>query len=515
MSDRLPEAIANHGNSSQTNELNYSGIDAPLKQLITSSFATLEEVANPSQHGHLSAPAVRKIVQDIEQLNQQQPLPTLELGNAYLALGNLYRVAIARGESNATYLKIVIAAYEQVIKFRHEQGYDSQGYELANDLGNFYWMLSRLEVNVSEQISCLEQAIAAYEKSLTKINPEQQPESWAIVQNNLGSIYNELARHREPLPALQSSIKAYQEVLRYRPNFQAIQQSNAPESEKNAQIQALAATQNNLATAYWNLAQHQDSLKNLKQAIYAYIQALIALESQIHTNESPQGLLNYGMIQNNLGTAYWNLAQHENAEDNLQLAIGAYQIALMYRTPNAAPVACAATQNNLGTTYSNLAKYSEPHSQERHNYLRQAIAAYSTALEIAENLQKIDLNKPKNMVVAVKPSLMTFDVLTTHNNLGDAYYQLASESDSEIDSESTSSSVKTALSHALEHHLKAWKGWQEKAQTDLAKNALTHIVQTIRAFYNFFGVQGQNIALSQIPGEILPEVMPRLSAFKH
>ena len=119
------------------------------------------------------------------------------------------------------------------------------------------------------------------------------------------------------------------------------------------------------------------------------------------------------------------------------------------------------------------------------------------------------------MVVAVKPSLMTFDVLTTHNNLGDAYYQLASESDSEIDSESTSSSVKTALSHALEHHLKAWKGWQEKAQTDLAKNALTHIVQTIRAFYNFFGVQGQNIALSQIPGEILPEVMPRLSAFKH
>lgn len=512
VSDRASKAIANSSNYPQTNGLNYSGIDATLQQLITSTFATLEKAANSSQHKHLSVASVRQIVADIEQLSQHQPLPTLELANAYLALGNLYRVAIARGESNATYLKIVIAAYEATIKFRSylENEGNNLGYELINDIGNFYWMLSRFDANVTEQIAHIEQAIAAYEKSLTKINRDRQREAWAIVQNNLGSMYNELARQREPLKFLQSSIKAYEEVLKYRPNFQEIQQSNGTEAEKNAQIQAFAATQNNLATAYWNLAQHQDPLKNIKQAIYAYIQALIALESQINTNESPQWFLNYGMIQNNLGTAYWNLAQHENAEDNLQLAIGAYQIALMYRTPNAAPVACAATQNNLGTAYNNLAKHSPHHSQDKHNYLKQAIAAYSTALEIAENLQKLDGNKTKNVVMSVKPSLMTFDVLTTHNNLGDAYYQLAIE----IDSESESSSAKTNLSHALENHLKAWKGWQEKGQTDLAKNALTHIVQTIKAFYNLFGVEGQNIALSQIPGEILPEVMPRLSAFK-
>ncbi len=515
VSDRPSEALANSSNSTPTNGLNYSGIDATLQQLITSTFATLEKAANSSQHKHLSVASVRQIVADIEQLSQHQPLPTLELGNAYLALGNLYRVALAQGESNATYLKIVIAAYEETIKFRsclenegNNLGY--LGYELINDLGNFYWMLSRFDANVTEQTAHIEQAIAAYEKSLTKINRQQQREAWAIVQNNLGSMYNELARQREPLKFLQSSIKAYEEVLKYRPNFQEIQQSNGTEAEKIAQIQSFAATQNNLATAYWNLAQHQDPLKNIKQAIYAYIQALIALESQIHTNESPQWFLNYGMIQNNLGTAYWNLAQHENAEDNLQLAIGAYQIALMYRTPNAAPVACAATQNNLGTAYSNLAKHSPRHSQDKQNYLKQAIAAYSTALEIAENLPKIDGNKTQNVVMAVKPSLMTFDVLTTHNNLGDAYYQLAIE----IDSESESSAAKTNLSHALENHLKAWKGWQEKGQTDLAKNALTHIVQTIKAFYNLFGVEGQNIALSQIPGEILPEVIPRLSAFK-
>ncbi len=505
VSDRASDTSANHGNSPQTNGLSYSGIDATLQQLITSTFPTLEKAANPSHNKHLSFASVRQIVADIEQLSQHQPLPALELANAYLALGNLYRVALTRGESNATYLKIVIAAYEQTIKFRSEPGY-----ELINDIGNFYWMLSRFDANVDEQISHVEQAIAAYKKSLTKINREQQREAWAIVQNNLGSMYNELARQREPLKFLQASIKAYEEVLRCRPNFQEIQQSNDIEAEKIAQIQAFATTQNNLATAYWNLAQYQDPLKNIKKAISAYVQALIALESQINTNASPQWFLNYGMIQNNLGTAYWNLAQYENAKDNLQLAIGAYQIALMYRTPNAAPVACAATQNNLGTAYNNLAKHSPHHSQGKHNYLKQAIAAYSTALEIAEKLPKIVNHQGKNLGIAVNSSVVTFDVLTTHNNLGDAYYQLAIENDSD----SESALVKTNLIHALEHHLKAWKGWQQKDQNDLAKNALTHIVQTIKAFYNLFGVEGQNIALSQIPGEILPEVMPRLSAFK-
>lgn len=513
----VSEVSPQPGNSAPINGLNYSCIDATLQKLILPTIANLnailKEVNAAGQSGNSSAAFVEQILQDIEKLSQQQPLPSLELSNAYLALGDIYRMAVARGESNATYLKIVIAAYEQVVKFREQLGENNNlGYDLINDLGNFYWMLSRLETDVSKQIDDLEKAIAAYEKFLSKINPEQQPEAWAVVQSNLGSVYNELSRHREPLKFLQSSIKAYEEVLRYRPDFQKIQQSNGTEAEKNAQIQALAATQNNLATAYWNLAQHQDHVKNLKRAISAYIQALIALESQIHTNESAQGLLNYGMIQNNLGTAYWNLAQHENAEENLELAIGAYQIALMYRTPSAAPVACAATQNNLGTAYNNLAKLALPDAPERETYLKQAIAAYNTALEIADNLQKINQNQNQTAKIKLNYSLMTFDVLTTHNNLGDAYYQLAIAGQK---NNSEPEKIKNNLKQALEHHLKAWQGWQEKAQVELTKNALNHIVQTIRAFYNLFGVEGQNMALSQIPGEILPEVMPRLSTFKH
>jgi hypothetical protein len=61
------------------------------------------------------------------------------------------------------------------------------------------------------------------------------------------------------------------------------------------------------------------------------------------------------MIQNNLGTAYWNLAQYEQPETWLDRATVAYQDALKYRTPEVAPAASAATQNNLGTAYWHLA----------------------------------------------------------------------------------------------------------------------------------------------------------------
>ena len=69
-----------------------------------------------------------------------------------------------------------------------------------------------------------------------------------MVQNNLGSVYNELSAHCDPVQYLQLSIQAYQEVLRYRPNLQTIQASSGNQSEKNAKIQGLATTQNNLAT---------------------------------------------------------------------------------------------------------------------------------------------------------------------------------------------------------------------------------------------------------------------------
>uniref|UniRef100_A0ACD5H0X0 Uncharacterized protein n=1 Tax=Desertifilum tharense IPPAS B-1220 TaxID=1781255 RepID=A0ACD5H0X0_9CYAN len=69
------------------------------------------------------------------------------------------------------------------------------------------------------------------------------------------------------------------------------------------------------------------------------------------------------MIQNNLGTAFWNLTQYERSPDYLQMAIWSYREALQYRTFSVSATAYAATQNNLGTV---LLAFSQPQS---HPYL--------------------------------------------------------------------------------------------------------------------------------------------------
>ncbi|MCS6815192.1 MAG: tetratricopeptide repeat protein, partial [Cyanobacteria bacterium] len=274
--------------------------------------------------------------------------------------------------------------------------------------------------------------------------------------------------YRDPVENLQQAVLAYQEALRYR--------------TEDADAKKRAATQNNLGTAYWHLAQHQQPVIYLRQAIAAYSEAL-----QFYSPDEDS--LTYAMVQNNLGTAYWNLSQHEQPVELLQQAIAAYDIALRYRTADATPVAHAATQNNLGTAYWHLANHQKHQPAIYHQLLQQAIAAYLITLNTA--------NK-------VPPEQLSFDLFATHNNLGLAYYQLAIDKQSPLTAE-------TRLNHldfSLHHHLQAYNGWQ--SHPDYAQAALAYVIQTLRAFHSEFGLQGQSRGLSKLPAHLLPQVLPRL-----
>jgi hypothetical protein len=90
--------------------------------------------------------------------------------------------------------------------------------------------------------------------------------------------------------------------------------------------------------------------------------------------------LRSGLIQSNLGSAYLNLAQQEQSIDLLRLAVGAYQIAVIYRRADLAPEAHAASQNNLGTAWLQLACHPYCDLQGQRDALDQSIAAYAIAL---------------------------------------------------------------------------------------------------------------------------------------
>ncbi|GAB4241984.1 MAG: hypothetical protein Kow00121_67990 [Elainellaceae cyanobacterium] len=405
----------------------------------------------------------------IQELHRQQAHPT-QFVDAYCQLGNFFRDRIEMGEVTPHNLTIAIQAYEQVLLWLTESS--PLWVDILNDLGNLYWMTSRATTNATQALLFLQQGVRAYQLALTKINPEAEAQTYPMVQNNLGAAYADLARYHDSVQNLELSIQSYQQALRYR----------QPETDPLR----YASTQNNLGTTYWNLAQYKDPPTNLKLSAHAYSEAL-------HYYDPEQEPLNYAMIQNNLGTAYWNLSQHERPQEWLTLAVSAYQMALKYRTLEAAPVAHAATQNNLGTAFWHVANHSED-AQERSNYLKQAIAAYEAALEAADYLKQ---HQPG-------VAALNFDPVATRNNLGLAHYQLATD----VMNQLAPAAQTQHLQAALDHHVMALQGWEN--QSNLRQTALNCLIQTARAAYSQLGLPGQTMALSRIPGHLLPEILPKL-----
>lgn len=472
-----------------------------------------------------------------------QPLQTLQyiellqehqccseaLALAYYNLGNCYRDRILGGDASFQNLTIAIRAIEQVIAYLELDSNLQENREptdecarliaqlkqnltdyteesdtlppisdLLNDLGTFYWMLSRdrTQHNASDPVSCLERSIALYLEGLNRTDDQSPPQTRVRLNKNLGIAAADLARYQDKTENLQQAVAAYQQALL--------------DLDPAAEPQQYAAAQNNLATAYWNLAQDGEPLAKPSERIVYLKSAIAAYTAALSCYSPEREPLNYAGVQNNIGTTYWNLAQHEPSELLTVKAIEAYREALKYRTRELVPAAAAATYNNLGTAYWHLANQFQQ-KQARTESLQQAITAYEAAVDIAGKLDRTQL---------------TFDTLAARNNLGLAHYQLATDPDFALNKAAQTSHLEAALDHQLQvcvgwgQHLND-KGltYGDKLNLPFAANsqaadsrqtALSYIVKTIRAFYSECGLQGQNLALSKVPGDLLPEILRRL-----
>jgi tetratricopeptide (TPR) repeat protein len=424
-----------------------------------------------NQHPHF---APLRILQQVEALQHEHATPEA-FSILYRQLGDWYRDQTSQTNQ---YQAMVLGIKAYDIARRFLPAHDPVQPDLLNDSGNLYWMLSRSPDRQASSLSDLEAAIDHYRQAINVTDSVTYPQTIAMLQNNLGAAYSDMALRQQPMENLIKSIESYQIALKYR----------------TAEIDPsrYAATQNNLGTAFWNLGQHQQLGPNLQRAIEAYREAL-----QYYDPESEP--LHYGMIQNNLGTAYWNLAQCDLSEtgaggneaipeDLLNLAIGAYRIALLYRTLEISPTAYAATQNNLGTAYWHLANQHGTHPKEIQPYLEQAIQSYEACLAAFK----------RHQITA------TFDLSATHNNLASAYHQVATNCHGQISTSQKSSYLEASLSH----HLQAFQGWSN--QSEFQDAAFSGLMQTVRSFYECLGLQGQTKALSKIPPQMLPIVMKQL-----
>jgi tetratricopeptide (TPR) repeat protein len=406
----------------------------------------------------------QQLLWEIEQLKIQKA-PKEKIATAYQNLGNLYRFRIEQGNTSLENLMVAIIAYQEAVT------YDDTSPQLPdtlNDLGTLYWMLHRTPGGSEDGQTYIEQGIEFYQLAIKLISADSQSEIYARVQNNLATAYGDLSRFANTVENWQKAVQAYNEALRYR-------------TEESDPLK-YAACQNNLGTAYWHLGQYNQPVENLQNAIAAYKSALVYYQPE----DEP---LKYGMIQNNIGTAYWNLSQYEKPLENLQLAVDFYREALKYRTPNNIPTACAATRNNLGTAYWHISNLPQVTKEIRQNFLQLCIKTYQETVTLANSLN---------------PNTLSFDVFATQNNLGLAHYTLVTDSYFKGD--------KTILSQhlesSLENHVQALLGLAQN--TEAYQTTFNHIVKVIRTFHNELGIQGQNLALSKIPGNLIPEILPKL-----
>lgn len=518
----IPNSSIPHSSSSI---LNPKSVE--IADLVLAAASEELEAENNTASGENLQPL--QTLQYIELLQEHQCCSEV-LALTYQSLGNFYRDRILAGDASQQNLTIAIRAIEQVIAYleldRNSQEnqpptpecarlidqlkqnltFDDPGSnslppisDLLNDLGTLYWMLSRNRtagLNASDPVFCLERSIALYQEGLNKTDAETERQTRARLNKNLGIASADLARYQDKTNNLQQAVAAYQQALL--------------DLDSGTEPQQYAAAQNNLATAYWNLAQDgqplakpSERIVHLKNAIAAYSQALTCYSPE----REP---LNYAGVQNNIGTACWNLCQYEPSEILLVRAIAAYREALKYRTRELVPAAAAATQNNLGTAYWHLANQFQQ-KRTRTESLQQAISAYEAAVDIATELDRTQL---------------TFDPLAARNNLGLAHYQLATDPDFASDKTAQTRHLEAALHHQLQACAGGLQHLHNKGLTyedklnpqapanslsaDSRQTALSSIVKTIRAFYSECGLQGQNLALSQVPGDLLPEILRRL-----
>jgi tetratricopeptide (TPR) repeat protein len=425
----------------------------------------------------LSVPSDSALTETVHNLAllHQQSADDATLADAYRDLGNRYR---DQPQQSLETLDLGIQAYGQSL-IRLPQG-NPIVTDLLNDLGNLYWMRSRQQEELEHRQGDLDSAIDHYQKALAQTDEQQEATRYIMLQNNLGATWGELAQYFDSATYLPHSIGAYELAL-------AI-------SDPSQDAQRRANTQNNLGTAYWTLAQYENPDAPLLQ------KAITHYEAALEFYDAVQYPMPHAMIQNNLGTAYWNFSQCEKLEkfgsetpqDFLVQAITAYQVALIYRTPEALPLGYAATQNNLGTAYWNLATDRQTHPTEMAEILDLTIVSYQASLAMVESL------------IASGTINFSFDPFATHHNLAAAFHRSVIHSHSTLNADAQHN----ALQKAFTHHQIAWQGWQ--GQSDYVEASIDGLVQVLRIAHDRLGHAHQSQLLSSLPATLLSQIMPKI-----
>ncbi len=327
------------------------------------------------------------------------------------------------------------------------------------------------------RIDCVNDAIAAYTRSLEHSTRRNNPLNWAYIQQGLGICYRLMQNYesRSHLETAKKHLNAALEVFTreqypaewgethnwlgaiFRVREQGHKRDNLQEAlrhyESALEIRTeeempieFAKTMNNMA---WGLMESQFASRtgNLRRAIECF-EAGLRIKSKDHSPTS------WALTRHSLGRA-WRLLPSGDREENLDKAIESCKAALEIRTPNNNARAWALTQYVLGLAFA------ERRTGGRTTNLSRAIGCFESALEyFTEENEALNWARSQNGLGVVyclrarlgdeaaaakavnhrKAALRVFtmdalphDWALTQANLGDAYTQAAGGDAQQLD----------------------------------------------------------------------------------
>jgi tetratricopeptide (TPR) repeat protein len=213
-----------------------------------------------------------------------------------------------------------------------------------------------LSARPDDRKAALTAALELYERALSTLSQNSDPERWAGAQYGIGYTSIELSLWGDRAKRSRKSIAAFKQVL----EVHTIHHSPVD----------FAVAQNGLGNAFRSLAVVEDQAENSRKAIAAHQQAL-----RVRTID--RFPVDFAVTQNNLGNSLYTLAEVEDKADNCRKAIAAFEQALRVRTLDRFPREFAMTQNNLGNAFRTLAEV-----EDKADNCRKAIAAFEQALRV-------------------------------------------------------------------------------------------------------------------------------------
>lgn len=176
-------------------------------------------------------------------------------------------------------------------------------------------------------------ALQKYEEIIDNFSPEDMPDLYAHIMNNMGNAYSTIAEYKDTRQNIGKAIDSYLKAMDY---YKA--------NGDNADICTLLI---NLGNAYRTLTDLDNCKKSAESSIDLYKEAL----KYISADHYP---LDYAMIQYNMGLSYKQADSQKDAEICFKIARDIYEKSLEIFTISNDPQTYAMIKYNLGNIYRHL-----------------------------------------------------------------------------------------------------------------------------------------------------------------